>query len=338
MAYWEDKDSDQPLETEVGLTSDIESATGSGNEADYGYLHRVHVNTTKYTYTGDTEELKQCKRKLIDHYPASFWGHHVASAFPVKVARNVRVDFKGCWGPYLVNLYYAVGRVSEKMPLVSYAHGRSNGGWKLHRAEMKRLFQPLASQGFFVVAYQHGGTSHYCGRSYHQLAQIRWLSKSKYASLIDFDRVAVLGHSMGGKATLRAAARAPRISSYKIKVAATINAHCLVGDCPEPRIPTLMFTGNHDLVSVAHLQHKVFDRIVDVPAIFAQIEISHGFNAELSHDFLVPAIDVWFRCHLYDDHGSCHKFDVLNKQRDTCIGAYQWNSFCQQRRYCGPSP
>lgn len=281
---------------------------------------------TQFGNEGPYEQITRCRQELAAAFPTSLWRNRTSPGFQLEAVLDIPADLvwdgvtNNCSQPHKVNVYYPK-EASGPVPLISYAHGYTNGGDKLDRTARDRFFQPLVEEGFFVIAYQHGGTGQYCSENYNQLGAIEWLKNSSYASMVDFSRVGVMGHSAGGKASWRSTTA----GHPDIKVAVTTNAHCL-SDCPAPRVPTLMIAGNLDTVAQKWEQKAVFDRM-SVPGIFASFAMEHSFNNEWTRLALQPLWTSMFRCHLLDDQEACSEVNQRDRPsplEDICFGTTEW--------------
>eukprot|EP00928_Gymnodinium_smaydae_P088466 TRINITY_DN72550_c0_g1_i1.p1 TRINITY_DN72550_c0_g1~~TRINITY_DN72550_c0_g1_i1.p1 ORF type:complete len:504 (-),score=25.29 TRINITY_DN72550_c0_g1_i1:8-1519(-) len=299
----------------------------------------IPANHTTVGRVGPSAEMEKCREALATGFPRSIWKREKPGAFGFAWKRNIPVDFHKCGHPHLVNVYYPLHKKRPKhevrLPLISYAHGRTNGGTRLHPSESERFFRPLVERGFFIVAYQHGGLSGYCAGPEDQLDAIRWLKNSSFAKMVNFNRVAVMGHSMGGKATLKSAAMAHGITDFTIRAAVTVNAFCLLRDCPTPQVPTMFFSGSHDRISRSNLQQKVFNSVQESPAVFGKFEFFHGLNNDFARLALQPGITTWMQCHVNNDFASCQRLNDAEQYSQSCFGTLSWNSYCMRNRGCG---
>jgi hypothetical protein len=87
-----------------------------------------------------------------------------------------------------VNIYYPkttpTTPKSQKFPLLSFAHGFSQGGRGMDITYRKRLFEPIVSRGYVVIAHQSGGALDYCETSDDQLHAISWARGEDKAGLL----------------------------------------------------------------------------------------------------------------------------------------------------------
>jgi len=315
------------VESDAGLN--IHTSDGGPSRLDQsleGKDNEISSSETKWGYDGPYEEITACRQGLAEAFPTSLWRNRASPGFGMEVVLDIPADLvwdgvtNNCGGPHKVNVYYPKG-ASGPVPLISYAHGFTNGGDATDGDNRARFFQPLVEEGFFVIAYQHGGSALYCAQNTMQLGAIEWLKTSSYASMINFDRVGVMGFSMGGKATWRSTTA----GHPGVKAAVTVNAHC-TSDCPAPQIPTLMITGNYDSTAQQWEQRKMFDRM-SVPGISADFVMEHSFNDEWVRLALQPLFMSMFRCHLLDDQERCSELNQRGQPgplEDICFGTTSW--------------
>lgn len=170
------------------------------------------------------------------------------------------------------NIYIPKAKSGKTFPIVSYAHGFTIGGHKLHEAQGTRIHKAIAAEGYVVIAHQSGGTSHYCDSSIDQINMIKWIITSDYAQYIVQPVVSyVMGFSMGGEATLKSASQDAAIRAYNIKGAIAFMPFCGetkngkdIFRCKIPKIPTFLISGGKDtqapdkfIYTVYHTMSKV---------------------------------------------------------------------------------
>lgn len=100
------------------------------------------------------------------------------------------------------------------------------------------------------------------------------------ATLIDWSRgVGVIGHSMGGQATIRSAA-AQHVRAHNIKAAAVHHPFWSPLDKPQVAVPIAAFTGVSDNVCPANGTTRLMDRIFGVPtSLRNQLDPAEGVSA-----------------------------------------------------------
>lgn len=123
---------------------------------------------------GPYPNIVRCREELAAKFPGSVWRNSTTPKYEIKVELDIDAELtwngktNRCSRPYRVNVYYPAG-FSGKIPLISYAHGFTNGGPKLDTLNRPRMYQPLAEEGFFVIAYQHNG---FCDVESNQMGAI----------------------------------------------------------------------------------------------------------------------------------------------------------------------
>jgi dienelactone hydrolase len=167
-----------------------------------------------------------------------------------------------------VVIYPTSGNSSEHFPVLSYAHGAAGGGWYTFEGYFT-LWRQLASHGFVVVAPKScsvgckaGGWSTYY---LEQLKMFEWAKNQTTAgvdpsifNLIDWDAgVGIVGHSMGGQATVRSAAQ-QYVDAYNIKAAVLHHPEVDKGGA-KMVVPTAAFTGTADGICPPAEAHTIWD-------------------------------------------------------------------------------
>jgi dienelactone hydrolase len=103
--------------------------------------------------------------------------------------------------------------------MISFAHGLGDGGEDIHYYD--DALHDLASHGYIIIGSQAAGNL-YCHDEYKdQLRNIEWAqSDETYSKMINWDiQVGLLGHSMGGESTHRAAGDVEGVKKYNIGAA-----------------------------------------------------------------------------------------------------------------------
>ena len=149
-------------------------------------------------------------------------------------------------------------------PLVSFAHGYT--AWNV-TTWFPQLLYGLAARGYTVVATEAGLAG--CGQeSSDQARAMEWaLNSPTLKAHIDMSAgTGVVGHSMGGGATIGSASNATAIADYDIRVAVAQHPAPCMG-C-NPKIPILYMTGDADTV-------------VNPESVLASYTFAHGVEKSL---------------------------------------------------------
>lgn len=144
-------------------------------------------------------------------------------------------------------------------PLVSFAHGYT--AWNV-TTWFPQLLYGMVAAGYTVVATE-AGLAECAQESSDQVRAMQWaLESPSLAPHINRSAgTAVVGHSMGGGATIGSASNATAIAEYDIRVAVAQHpAPCLMCN---PKIPTLFMTGDADTV-------------VNPKSVLASYNFAHG--------------------------------------------------------------
>ena len=179
-----------------------------------------------------------------------------------------------------IDVYYPTptNSTNRTYPLLSYAHGLAGGG-PIDSIAYQPILESMASYGFILIFTRacNIGCADKCttlpddpfcfGHFYYeQLKQIEWAKNSSINVNTPGHSImkkinhkvgyGVVGHSMGGQATLFS-------SSYKNATANNIKAavmqHAYTHQYPSPTIPFLAFTGALDDVAPPSMTHNFFD-------------------------------------------------------------------------------
>jgi len=218
-----------------------------------------------------------------------------------------------------VILYPTSGNSSEVFPIISYAHGAAGGGWYTFEGYFA-LWRQIASHGFIVVAPKScsvgckvGGWDNYY---LEQLKMFTWAKNQteakvdpKIFSIIDWKAgTGIVGHSMGGQATVRSAAKT-YVDAHNIKAAVLHHPEVDRGGS-KIVVPTMAMTGTSDGICPPKESHTIWDPIPARPKVF-----SNRINETHLAPVLVPPIEhpelgmytaAWFKVFLNGDKGMYH--------------------------------
>ncbi len=176
----------------------------------------------------------------------------------------------------LVDCFYPVGNAASNgssFRLLSYSHGLF-GGDIMEPVGYFSLFRDLASFGYVVVATRacafgcrddQASLPHDPARFAHyykqQLLAIEWAASSRSMEpfdLVDFARIGIAGHSMGGQATLFSSSGA---NASAHNVSAAVLHHAYSHEYPSAQVPALVFTGAIDETALPSWSKTMYDNV-----------------------------------------------------------------------------
>jgi len=201
------------------------------------------------------------------------------------------------FGPYTMDVCINGKLLEGKFPLVVISHG--NGGSNLL---YRTISTHLAKNGFIVALVEHYGNN----RNNNELENTeenlilrpkhisltidKLISDSLFGKHIIADKVAVIGHSMGGYTALALAGGIPRtregkiietISDQRIKTIVLLapGAGWFMNGLDNVTIPILMLTAEHDQITPAWNAETVLKSIPDKSLVtFRQIANAGHFS------------------------------------------------------------
>ncbi|MCD0450822.1 dienelactone hydrolase family protein [Actinocorallia sp. API 0066] len=188
-----------------------------------------------------------------------------------------------------------------------------------------RLYGPLlASHGFVVLTLSSVRRADFPDQRADQLlAALDRLVAGPAKGLIDAERLAVVGHSMGGGATLRAAARRPGL-----KAAVPLAPWHVRRDWRSVRVPTLIFGSENDRVAPVDKHAEPFYASLTRAPEKAYVELRDG--GHLSFNTANPVIAKytvsWLKRYVDDDvrydpflcPGPAFPSPTIREYRGTC--------------------
>ncbi|RII34277.1 alpha/beta fold hydrolase [Clostridium chromiireducens] len=243
------------------------------------------MNSNKYnTYVGSKEiqirdENKAINFNVLVQYPTN------EPSMPI------------AFGPYTMDVCINAKLLDGEFPLVIISHG--NGGSHLL---YRTISTHLAKNGYIVAMVEHYGNNRNNNelenseenlilRPKHiSLTIDKILSDSFFSRNIIKDKIAVIGHSMGGYTALALAGGVPRTREGKIiktspdqRVKAVVllapGAGWFLNGLDNVTIPILMLTAEHDPITPAWNAEFVLQSISDKSLVtFRQIENAGHFS------------------------------------------------------------
>jgi hypothetical protein len=201
------------------------------------------------------------------------------------------------------SIWYPTDLSQGPFPIVAYGHGM--GGQMI-----PDLIESVASLGMVVVAPATSAGK--CDEN-HWKDMLHAIEGSKaepslHSALahVDWTRVGIMGHSMGGYASLNAAADvATNPSQYSFSLKAMLDSHGYIGDfdqiAPKITIPAMFTTGTEDRAE--HLK-GAFDLVNSENKVMAQVTgADHMYPA--TNGALNPWDAHFMGCHVADLESSC---------------------------------
>ena len=99
----------------------------------------------------------------------------------------------------------------------------------------------------------------------------QWISTSKFADMIDYDKkTGLMGHSMGGQATHRSANNADAVTMYNIGAAVALHPVYVAGSS---NVPIIYGTGSNDTYVPPSSVKPQYDATHGVAKVYANIEV-----------------------------------------------------------------
>jgi len=203
---------------------------------------------------------------------------------------------------------------SKKYPLLSFAHGWTEGG-PFTDPNYKDVLESVAAAGYVVIAH-HSGLTNECQPIYpaDQQRALAFINETKeFADKVDWSsKTGIYGHSMGGGATGDNAGNATAIAKYNIGAAVLLHP---VPTRTVNKIPAFFATGTADTI-VPAFSTEAWAAIAQKPFIFAEMTGATHFECQSSEDGIpCPAgwtnyVINWMNCYIKGMQSEC---DAANK-------------------------
>jgi hypothetical protein len=244
-------------------------------------------------------------------------------------------------------IVYPSGNIpaGTKFPILSYAHGAAGGGWYTFEGYFA-LWRQIASHGFVVVATKScsvgckgKGNKGWKNFYLEQLKMFDWAKSMSegpspsHFGLIDFSLgKGIVGHSMGGQATVRSAAET-YVKQYNIKAGVLHHPETDDGGA-KMDVPIAAFTGTADKTCPPAETHHIWDPDTVLPKT-----LYNRVGADHLEPVLIPPIEnpglgmytaAWFKIYLNGDTGMYHDliYDNSGKSYEFALCKYYNTSEC----------
>jgi len=252
-----------------------------------------------------------CVRKMRGIFQISC-AAAIAQALDVQ-HEDVTVGGYKCAEYQTARVYYPAS--DGTYPLVAFAHGFHNGGSKAY-ACYETMIKAVAAEGYVVMVSESSTFPLECAKeSEDQLRSIEWLRTSEFADKIDFAKVGLLGHSMGGGASYHNAGQSDVVAEYNIGAVVALHAQTELYDSATPLVPIFYGTGSKDLVIFPSKVKKAYSATTGVPKVFSEIAgavhdeplCNCGTWKSPGSNRHTPYAIAMFDCHLKEDVNQCDK-------------------------------
>jgi len=168
-----------------------------------------------------------------------------------------------CGGPYKAFVFYPTGASVSKHPVITMGHGYTQFGVKVKNQLLKGFIRPMVELGGYVVV-AHETAQGWCDTSSDMLYVLDWVKQQdKFSRIIQPDKSAVVGYSMGGRSTLEVAHSDADIQKHNIVVAAALMPPCKTG-CATSHIPVFLGAGTADTHSPDDYIEQTYEQVVGV--------------------------------------------------------------------------
>lgn len=201
------------------------------------------------------------------------------------------------------NIYYPTQLEKGPFPIATFGHGM--GGQII-----TDLVESVASLGMIVVAPATSGgkcdDNHWKDMLHALAGSKEKTSLHKALGHADWNRTAIFGHSMGGFATVLAAAEALK-EPEKYNVKAVLASHGYIGDATSSAaqitVPAMFATGTEDRRGTVRGQ---FEAAKGLPKVLAQVDGAQHMEP-LTNGRLNPFDAHFLGCHVAGLQSSCDK-------------------------------
>jgi dienelactone hydrolase len=228
-----------------------------------------------------------------------------------------------CDGIQTATVYYPSDS-SKKYPLLSFAHGWTEGGVNV-AINYKDVIESVAAAGYVVIA-EHSGLELLCyaAEKHDQLHAIDYIKDTpEFADRVDWDsKVGVFGHSMGGASSGLNAADSDAVEKYNLGAAVCLHP-AQGGQLAESMLPTFFATGTADTICPPGGVELMYGRAKG-PKVFASMKGATHFECQTKEAGLPNPhgwdgyTQHWFNCHIKGMQSDCDAaYDICNGNPET---------------------
>lgn len=199
---------------------------------------------------------------------------------------------------------------SQKYPLISFSHGYNAGG-KTLETHYKPFWELIVSAGYVIAAQSAPNGMAYCKDEWKdQLQVLRWAqSAPELKDHVDFSSPTILmGHSMGGRATVIAASQRDALIELNVSTAVAQHPSVNVGGCPDcdPAVPIMFVSGSKDTTVPPKNVKAQYDSTQGVPKAYVELEGAvhtdpEENNANLEDHYVLD----WLNCFIKANSTAC---------------------------------
>lgn len=212
-------------------------------------------------------------------------------------------------------IYYPTDRSQGTFGAVAFVPGYK-GSW----AALQWTGPWLASFGFVVIGFEAlNPTDGDTARGTQLLAALDYLTKrSPVRDRIDPNRLAVIGHSMGGGGAMSAASRRP-----SLKAAIGLAPAIFSTDMTKMRVPTMMMVGQKDTTVSPSYALKFYNQIPkSTEKAFVELTgVGHTFPSWTPNSVMMRKVVPWFK--IFVDNDTRYTQFLCPLMDPTGISAYQ---------------
>jgi dienelactone hydrolase len=210
-------------------------------------------------------------------------------------------------------VYYPTS--SGTFPIVSFGHGYNNGGDDAY-ACYEQMNSELAAAGYVVIVSESSLWPLECADIWKdQLRSIEWAKASNISSKIDFSKVGLMGHSMGGGASYHNAGQADVVKAYSIGAVVALHPQTSLYSTTNSLVPIFFGTGSKDSVISPSSVKAAYSKTVGVAKAFSEIAgavhdepmCDCGTWKSPGHMRHTPFAIAMFDCHLRGDEQQCDR-------------------------------
>lgn len=223
-----------------------------------------------------------------------------------------------CGGPATAYVSYPTNK-SMTYPLISFAHGFTAGGTKVPVDYGPKLLAGVASWGYVIISTEDA-PSNYCEQeTVDQIHCIQHMKNIKYKRVDWTKKVGLMGHSMGGHATVLSSANANAVKTHNIGAAVAL--HPVALPFKQPHVPIFYGTGSADVIVPPGGVISDYKKTTIKGKVLAEIKGATHFEPNtIGPNRWTPYAAAMMGCYLWEIPDACSL--IYGKSRTRCDLCY----------------
>jgi len=223
-----------------------------------------------------------------------------------------------CGGPGKAYITYPTNK-STTYPLISFAHGFTAGGTKVPTDYGPKLLAGVSSWGYVIISTEDA-PSNYCEKEWQDQIHCIEHMREKRDKRVDWTKkVGLMGHSMGGHATVLSSSNKKAVEKNNIGVAVALHPVALPYE--QPLVPIFYGTGSLDTIVPPGGVINDYKKTLIKGKVLAEIKGATHFEPNtIGPNRWTDYAAAMMGCYLYEIPDACDTIYGNNRTKcDLCV-------------------